>query len=258
MTTTTPRQAVETLQAHPRLPEGDDERFTGYGVMGVPFAGGHYLALRDFVATSVGPAYRAIWHRDPAGRWTIHTTGAPELTCPRYFDSAAATARVTSIDVSWRDDHTLDVTLGDELRWRIALGETPATRMMTAMGAALPAAGWDSTAVLAAMGPMARTMLRGGRVRLHGATPNGPRFRTAPLQVWRLVDTVASWHGEDLGEPAPLESQARLGDFWLPQRGVFFVGRARFTPAVAPVGRTTDRTAGTIDRAGTSAGRMWR
>ena len=56
MTTTTPRQAVEAVQAHPLLPTGDDERFTGYGVMGVPFASGHYLALRDFVATSVGPA----------------------------------------------------------------------------------------------------------------------------------------------------------------------------------------------------------
>ena len=67
MTTTTPRQAVEALQDQPRLPDGDDERFTGYGVMGMPFASGHYLALRDMVATSVGPAYRAIWHRDPDG-----------------------------------------------------------------------------------------------------------------------------------------------------------------------------------------------
>ena len=64
------------MQDQPRLPEGDDERFTGYGVMGMPFASGHYLALRDMVASSVGPAYRAIWHRDPEGRWTIHTTGA--------------------------------------------------------------------------------------------------------------------------------------------------------------------------------------
>lgn len=56
MTTTTPRQAVEAVLADPRLPDGDDERFTGYGVMGMPLASGHYLALRDMVATSVGPA----------------------------------------------------------------------------------------------------------------------------------------------------------------------------------------------------------
>ena len=53
---TTPQQAVEAVQARPSLCDGDDERFTGYGVMGMPFAGGHYLALRDMVATSIGPA----------------------------------------------------------------------------------------------------------------------------------------------------------------------------------------------------------
>jgi len=74
---TTPRQATQGLLDDPRLPGGDDERFIGYGVMGMPFGTGDYLALRDMVATSVGPAYRAIWHRDPAGRWTIYTTAPP-------------------------------------------------------------------------------------------------------------------------------------------------------------------------------------
>jgi hypothetical protein len=242
MTTTTPRQAVQAAQADPRLPQGDDDRFAGYGVMGLPFAGGHYLALRDFVATSVGPAYRAIWHRDPEGRWTIHTTGAPELTCPRYFSSVTATAQAPRIDVAWRDDHTLEVAMGETLSWRIELAATPATRMMTGMGGMLPEAGWNSNAVLAGMGPMARTMLHTGKIRLRGATPNGPRFRAAPLQIWRVVGTRASYRGQDLGEPAPLETQAHLGDFWLPQRGVFFVGRARFTPPVEQI----DRPAGAV------------
>ena len=212
--------------------------------MGMPLASGHYLALRDFVATSVGPAYRAIWHRDPEGRWTIHTTQAPELTCPRYFGSVAAAIQVPGIDVSWRDDHTFDVTLGDELSWRIELGATPATRMMTRMGGVLPEVGWNSNAVLAAMGPMARTMLRTGRIRLSGATPNGPRFKAVPLKIWRVVGTTASYRGENLGAPAPLDTQTHLGDFWLPQRGVFFVGRARFTPPVEHIDRKT-RAVGT-------------
>lgn len=231
MTMTRPQQAVEALQAQPQLTDGDDERFTGYGVMGMPFAGGHYLALRDMVASSIGPAYRAIWHRDPDGRWTILTTGAPELTCPRYFGAATASAQVPGIGVSWPGDHTLEVAVGDDLSWRIELGATPATRMMTAMGGLLPEAGWDSNAVLTAMGPMARTMLRAGRIRLSGQTPNGPGFKAAPQKIWRVVGSAASYRGEDLGEPAPLDAQTRLGDFWLPQRGVFFVGRARFTPA---------------------------
>ena len=122
--------------------------------------------------------------------------------------------------------------LGDDLRWRIELGATPATRVMTGMGGALPEAGWNSNGVLAAMGRMARPMLRTGRIRLRGTTPNGPRFKAAPLKVWRVVGGAASWRGEDLGGQAPLDTQAHLGDFWLPQRGVFFVGHARFTPPV--------------------------
>ena len=143
--------------------------------------------------------------------------------------------------MSWRDDHTLEVTLGDELSWRIELGATPATRVMTGMGGVLPEAGWNSNAVLAAMGPMARTMLRTGRIRLRGATPNGPRFKAAPLKIWRVVGAAASYRGEDLGEPAPLDAQTHLGDFWLPQRGVFFVGRARFTPPVEQIDRDGER-----------------
>ena len=85
---TTPQQAVATVEGNPRLARGSDERFTGYGAMGVPFSGGHYLVLRDMLASSVGTAYRSIWHRDPQGRWTIFTTAAPALSCPRYFGSA--------------------------------------------------------------------------------------------------------------------------------------------------------------------------
>jgi predicted component of type VI protein secretion system len=60
-----------------------------------------------------------------------------------------ATAPAPSIDVIWADDNTLYIALGDELSWRIELGATPATRMMTTMGGALPEAGWRSNTVLA-------------------------------------------------------------------------------------------------------------
>jgi hypothetical protein len=153
---------------------------------------------------------------------------------------------VPRIDASWRDDHTLEVALGDDLSWRIELGPTPATRMMTTMGGALPEAGWNSDPVLAAMGPMARTMLRSGKVRLRGATPNGPRFKAAPLKIWRTVGASASYRGEDLGQPAPLDEQTRMEDFWLPQRGVFFIGQARFSPADQRIEQATSTTGTTM------------
>jgi hypothetical protein len=105
--------------------------------------------------------------------------------------------------------------------------------MMTAMGGVMPESGWNSAAVLGAMGPMAHTMLRGGKVRLRGETPNGQGFKAAPPQIW-LVAESSAYFGQDFGEPAPLDEQTRLGDLWLPQRGIFLVGRARFTPTLMP------------------------
>lgn len=225
----TPRAAVKAATDDPRLVDGPDERFTGYGVMGVPLAGGHYLVLRDMLASSVGPAYRAVWHRDPGGRWTIRTTTEADLSCPRYFGAAASRCeQVGQIDVDWPDAWTCHVRMDGQLSWRLELAATAATRMMSAMGGAMPLAAWDSDAVLDGMGPMATGFLRTGRVRLRGSTPNGPWFRAAPLQVWRVVGGHAVLDGEDLGPLGPLPGQVRLGDFWLPQRGLFFAGRASF------------------------------
>ena len=231
MTRTTPRDAVADWSARPDLVDGDDERFTGYGVMGVPFASGHYLALRDMVASSVGPAYRAVWHRTPEGQWTIYTTAAPELSCPRYFGAVSRAVRVGRIEVTWSGDYHCDVTVDQDLSWRIELGATAATRLMTSIGTAMPLAAWDDAAVLASMGPMARIMLRSGRIRLGGRAPSGARFRVAPLQVWPVVGGGATVRGQSLGTLAPLAEQARLTDMWLPQRGLFFIGRARFSVA---------------------------
>lgn len=224
---------MEALAADPRLVPGQDERFNGYGVMGVPHGSRHYLVLRVMLASSVGPAYRAVWHRDPGGRWTIHTTTDPRLSCPRYFGSVDDADRVDDIAVRWRDDWHLEVTMDARLHWRLRLAASPATTMMSAMGGATPDWAWDSTVVLTGMGPMASGVLGSGRIRLLGATPNGPRFRAAPLQVWRVAESTALLDGHDLGVPAPLPQQTRLGDFWLPQRGLFFVGRARFSTELA-------------------------
>lgn len=81
--------------ASPSLPLGDDERFTGYGVMGLPFSSGHYLAFRCWPRTSIGPGYRAVWHRDPGGRWTLYATEPPQRSCARYLSAATTSEPVT-------------------------------------------------------------------------------------------------------------------------------------------------------------------
>ena len=66
-----PGKVIETIEKSGKLPEGDDERFTGYGLMGVPFRSGHVLCLRRFPVTSIGRGYTSVWHRDPGGCWTL-------------------------------------------------------------------------------------------------------------------------------------------------------------------------------------------
>ena len=83
----------------PGLQGGTEERFAGYGVMGLPFRSRHYLALRNFPASSIGPGYRAVWHRDPHRRWTFYADAPAEVSCARYFGATPGGAERVPIDV---------------------------------------------------------------------------------------------------------------------------------------------------------------
>jgi hypothetical protein len=219
----TPREAASSMELGATVPDGSDERVTGYGVIGLPFASGHYLALRNFVASSFGPAYRAVWHRDPAGAWSIYSTSEASQSCPRYLSAALARPTiVTPIDVTWLDDFRLRVYIDDALDWTIEARPTRATRLMTAMSRRMPSGGWTNRTVLGAMGLMAGPMLSAGRMRLHGGLPNGQTFLAAPQRIWAVTKSTAIVEGEDAGVIGPLPEQDALADFWLPQRGIFF------------------------------------
>jgi len=44
--------------------------------------------------------------------------------------------------------------------------------------------------------------------------------------IWSIPRRHAIVRGEDIGGMGPLAVQARLGDWWIPQRGIFAIGRA--------------------------------
>lgn len=224
--TESPRSLAET---EPALPCGaGQERFAGYGVMGLPFASGHYLAFRHFGASSVGPGYESVWHRDPARQWVIYSSVAPELGCARYYGAALSAARAAEIAVDWRGPYSVTVRIPDVLDWSIELGRSAATAAMTALGGVLPDPLWRRPAVLSAMSRVAGPALGVGRVRLSGAAPNGQWFRLNPKMLWTVESSTARLDGVDLGPPGPLAEQAGLGEFCLPQRGMFAVGQAYF------------------------------
>lgn len=211
------------------LPPGaDEERFSGYGVMGMPFASGHYLALRHFPASSVGAGYDAVWHRDPGDKWVIYSSVSPATSCARYFGSALEDARVEHISVDWTGPAAFTVRVGDRIVWDLELGRSMATAAMTGLGRMMPAALWRRPAVLSLMSRVAGPALGLGRVRLSGTSPNGQWFEANPRMLWTVENSTARIDGIDIGPPGPLAEQARLGDFWLPQRGMFAVGESYF------------------------------
>ena len=79
------------------------------------------------------------------------------------------------------------------------------------------------------MSRVAGFALRAGRVRLVGLAPNGQRFVANPLTVWVATGSQATVGGTALGAMGPAPEQAYLGDFAIPQRGVFAIGRAFFS-----------------------------
>jgi hypothetical protein len=218
------------IEAEPTLPPGDEDRVAGFGVIGLPFRSGHYLALRCFTASSFGPPYKTLWHRDPSGAWTVYTTVDAAYSCPRYIGPALARpAIVTPIDVGLVDEACVRVYIDDAVDWTFSIAPTRATSLMTAMSERMPDRAWTNRWLLGAMGRMAGPLLSAGRLRLSGALPSGHTFMAAPRRVWAIQSSQASVEGVDLGPIGPLGEQAKLGDFWLPQRGIFFAnGIGRF------------------------------
>src|SRR4051812_21667929 len=107
-----PKELVDRLErgAGPPL-SGNEERFAGYSVMGVPFTSGDVLVMRRFQATSFGRAYTSVWHRDPQGRWTFYLDAPPQVACPRYFGSAISETVVTEIGLDWSGPGALTISI---------------------------------------------------------------------------------------------------------------------------------------------------
>ena len=226
------RRLVESTERDPRIPEGEGERFRGYGVMAAPFSSGHLLAMRRFPVSSVGPGYTSVWHRSPEGFWTMWTDQPPLDACPRYFGSAIDASLETEIAVSWNGPVSFTVGIpAAALVWSIHLRATTATRALNGTAALMPDGFWHNRSVLRAMASMAGGLLHASKLSLQGQAPNGQHFVANPMRIWIIDRTEASIAGEPLGEPGPLPVQVRLGDFWLPQRGLFAIGRAFFEAA---------------------------
>jgi hypothetical protein len=222
-----PRTAEEETVELPR-PIGDDERAVGSAVMGLPFASGHYLAMRNWASTSFAPPYQSVFHRTPEGRWTIWSDAEPENGCGRFWSAAVHAIDLVEIRSNWEGPNDLTIEIPHvDFRWELCIANSPTTGIMSGMAGIVPEAAWESNAILRLMGGMAGRFLGVGKVNMAGALPNGQHFRMAPRKMWRIMDSAASLADKDFGPMGRPPSQLSLGEVWLPQEGIFAVGTVR-------------------------------
>jgi hypothetical protein len=224
-----PRERIWQIENEPWLPDGASERFSGYGVLGLPFASGDILALRRFPASSLGPAFTSVWHRDPAGRWVIYSTVSPHLSSSRFYGKALNDSKQTEISIRWIGAWSVVVEVpAAGLFWQIRLAESVTSRFVSRAIGALPRRVWTNESRMSRLGALAGKLLGTGQLMWTGQAPNGQRFLTRPRSFWTVSGSVAMINGSDLGSPSRLPVQARLGDLVLPQRGLFFAGQEFF------------------------------
>jgi hypothetical protein len=223
-----PKDLVDEIEAGATLSEGKDERFFGFAVIGLPFDSGHILALRRFPASSIGPGYASVWHRDPEGRWTFYQDTPPELACSRYFGKEIEETVLQRIHIKWNSPRNFTVRSegGRSIEWRVTIRPTLATRLMNTVGGLMPRMWRRSPTALSFMSIAARVGLGTGNLRLTGRLPNGQTYIASPSTVWVVDESRAVIGGIDLGRPGPLPEQGRLGEFLMPQRGIFAVTSA--------------------------------
>ena len=221
-----PREIIHNIEKSTSVPLGKGDRFAGYAVIGLPFRSGHVLALRRFPASSVGPGYTSVWHRSPAGDWTFYSTVPPEQGCSRYFGGEIKQNVVGPIDIVWTGPAQFRVLIGDTIRWEVTLTESLLSRLMNAAARLVPEKWWQTRMTLKVMGTAARMVLGTGKMNLAGKTPNGHEFIANPQRVWLVDSSRAVVNQLELGPVGPLNQQASLNEFLIPQRGVFAVASA--------------------------------
>ena len=133
-----PKEYAAEIETGASLPGGRGERFSGYGVIGLPFASGHILALRRFATSSIGARLHFRLAPLPRRRLDVLPGRPPQQACSRYFGSAVADVVLQDISVEWTGPRNFTVRGdgGRSFAWQVTVAPTAATALMNAAGGA--------------------------------------------------------------------------------------------------------------------------
>jgi hypothetical protein len=221
---------------------GSVAHFTGYGLLSLTLESGDIISFSRVVASSLGPPYTCVWHRDGAGRWRFHVNIAPSRSCLRFVVPAASDVRVDDISLVWKSRLELSLYIRDA---RLHLGLRLATDVvMQALGAAallVPAPVWRSDGALRVIGRAAGAVFGAGGLRFAGRSPSGHVYRRRLAGIWGVAAAAAVLDGRDLGPMLDATQPVAVGGFLLPGRPLFAVSSSVFAaePA-APSGGVVD------------------
>jgi hypothetical protein len=223
------RDLVLAAEKRAKLSPGTTERFNGWGLMGLPFGSGDAIATRRFSASSIGPAYTSVWYRTPAGQWTFYADVPPATACTRYFGSAVERAVMCPVILEWTGEYQLHIEVPEgKLSCDIDVGPTLASRALNLVSAGFPEWAWRSPRLLGLTATVAGPLLHAGKLSMTGRTPNGQSFIANPRRIWVVKSALLRVGERQTNAPGPVNPQAQLGDFLIPQRGLLAIGNAAF------------------------------
>src|SRR5690606_4487273 len=73
-------------------------------------------------------------------------------------------------------------------------------------------------------GRIAGILTDAGKINLTGKTSNNLIYQVYPKNLLMVNKSFAVFNGTDFGKTGPLDEQASLGDFLIPQKGIFVTG----------------------------------
>jgi hypothetical protein len=197
-------------------------RLRGYGLLSLALESGDIIMFRRATASSMGPPFTTLWHRDPAGEWRFHVNVAPARSCLRFLGAAPERVRTDDISVVWKSRHELALYLRRaRLHLAVRLEASPTMRVLGAAAALVPGTLWRTERVLRAAGTIAGGALRAGPLGLSGRTPTGHAYRVRPRAVWGVAAAAAVLDGRDLGGLHEMDSTAGPAGLVLPRRPLF-------------------------------------
>jgi hypothetical protein len=221
---------INNIERNGKLPKGTEERFNGFGIMGITFDSGHILALRRFPQSSVGDAYTSVWHRTPYGYWTFYADIKPEHSCSRFFGRDINRTVISPISIEVSDSNKMCIQIKEHrLNWEFNIESNLKTKLMNAISLFIPEFMWRSKVFLSILGKVASLTFKLGNINLYGIAPNGQSFIANPYRLWEVKNTKATINSISLGSVKELKPQAMLGDFKIPQQPLFVLGKAYFT-----------------------------